>query len=99
MTIVGQLSVVQISLEDDEVGFVKVEEHIRGLRMQVPEGVTCAPEGVLFVSPLALLLILLPPSSQQPKLVHLGFGRLAEQVAVNARVQEPVEYSLVKALF
>ena len=90
VTIISQLSVVQISLEDDEVRFVEVEEHVRSLRVQIPEGVTGAPEGMLLVPPLALLLILLPPSSHQTKLVHVGFGSLAEQVAVNARVQEPV---------
>jgi hypothetical protein len=52
--------VVEISLEDDQVGLGQVLEKIGSLRVQVPEGVSGAPEGVGFVSPLALLLVLLP---------------------------------------
>ena len=50
---------VKITLEDDEVGFREVEEKIRGFVDHVPESVSRAPERMLLVFPLALLLVLL----------------------------------------
>jgi hypothetical protein len=45
---------------------------------------------VRLVLPLALLLILLPPASEGPERVHLGVRGVLEQLAVRARVEEPV---------
>ena len=64
-TIVGELAVVEVALEEDEVGAREVEEQIRSLVVELPEGVTRAPEGVLLVHPLALLLVLLTTSTSQ----------------------------------
>ena len=57
--VVGKLPMIQIALEVDEIGFGQMKEEIRSFRMQVPEGVAGAPEGVLLVYPLAFLLVLL----------------------------------------
>lgn len=53
------LAVVQITLEDDEVRAREVEEQIRSFVVQLPEREAGAPERMLFVDPLALLLVLL----------------------------------------
>lgn len=50
---------VEITLEDDEVGAGEVKEEIRGFAVQVPEGVSGAPERMLLVNPFALSLVLL----------------------------------------
>ena len=41
-----QLTVVQVTLEDDEVRFGEVLEQIWGFRVEIPKGVTGTPEGV-----------------------------------------------------
>ncbi len=51
---------VQVTFEHDEVGFGKVEEEIGGFLGDGPEGVTGAPEGMLFVDPLAFAFVFFP---------------------------------------
>lgn len=50
---------VEIALEDYKVRLREVQEEIGSFAVQVPVGVACAPEGMLLVDPLALLLVLL----------------------------------------
>lgn len=50
---------VQVTLEIDEIGAREVEEEIGSFRMKVPEGVSSAPERMLFVYPFALFFVLL----------------------------------------
>lgn len=57
--IVCQLSVVQVTLEEDEIRSRQMKEQIGGLRVKIPEGVPCAPERVLLVHPFAFLFVLL----------------------------------------
>lgn len=40
---------VEVSLEDDQVGYREVEEEVGSLGVEVPVGESRAPEGVLFV--------------------------------------------------
>ncbi len=90
MTIVSQLPMIQITLEDDQITVVKVEEYIRSFRGQVIECIPRAPEGVLSVFPLAVLFVLLPSATHHSKLVHHALLRVREEVAVDTRVDEPV---------
>ncbi len=90
MTIVSQLPMIQITLEDDQITVVKVEEYIRSFRGQVIECITGAPEGVLSVFPFAVLLVLLPSTTHHSKLVHHTLLSVGEEVAVDTRVDEPV---------
>lgn len=90
MTVVGEFTVVEITLEDDEVRLGQVLEQIGSLRVQVPEGVSGAPEGVGLVLPLALLLVLLPSVTKRSERVPLGVGGVLEQLAVDTRVEDPV---------
>ena len=69
--VVRELTVVEVALEDDEIGAREVEEQIGSLVVELPEGVTRAPEGVLLVHPLALLLVLLATLTSQ----HTWLGR------------------------
>jgi len=50
---------VEISFENDEVRARKMEEKVRCFCVQLPEGVTGTPEGVLFVHPFSFLFVLL----------------------------------------
>ena len=49
LAVVSQFTVVEVSLEDDQVGLREVEEEIWSFGVQVPVGESGAPEGVLFV--------------------------------------------------
>ena len=49
LAVVGQLTVVEVSLEDDQVGFREVEEEIGSFGVEVPVGEPGTPEGMLFV--------------------------------------------------
>lgn len=60
--VVRQLTVVQVALENDEVRAREVQEEVGRLRMQLPECIARAPEGVLFVHPFTFRFVLL----QQP---------------------------------
>lgn len=55
------------------------------------EGVTSAPEGVRLVLPLPLLLVLLPPVTEGPERVDLSVRRVGEELAVDTRVEQPVD--------
>ena len=57
--------------------------------MQIPEGVTSAPEGVSLVLPLALLLVLLPSVTEGSKRVPLGLGSILKELSVDTRVEDP----------
>lgn len=94
VTIVSQLSVVQVSLEDDQVRGGEFEEKIRRLSGETPEGESGAPEGMALVLEFALLLVLLPPSTHGSQPVHLLLGGLREEVSVDTRVQDPVPITL-----
>ena len=50
---------IQVALEDDQVGLAEVEEQIRRLAMEIPERVTGAPVGVLLVDPSTIALVFL----------------------------------------
>lgn len=58
-TVVGKLAVVKITLENDQVGTREMQEEIGSFAVQVPEGISCAPERVLLVDPLSLAFVLL----------------------------------------
>lgn len=105
MAIVGELSVVEISLEDDQVGLGEVLEEIWSFRVEVPlmsarstgltyEGITGTPEGVSLVLPLALLFILLPSVTQRSERVHLLVRGFGEELTVHTRVEDPVPVEL-----
>ena len=49
MAIVRQFTVVEVSLEDDQVGFREMKEEIWSFGVEVPVGESGTPEGVLFV--------------------------------------------------
>lgn len=49
MAVVGQLTVVEVSLEVDQVGFREVKEEIGSFGVEVPVAESGAPEGMLFV--------------------------------------------------
>ena len=89
-----KLTVVEISLEDDQVGLGQVLEEIGCLRVQVPEGVSSAPEGVGLVPPLALLLVLLPSVSKGSKRIPLGLGSVFKELTVDTRVEDPIPVPL-----
>ena len=57
------LAVVEVTLENDKVGTRKVEEKIGSLIVELPEREASAPEGVLLIHPLLLLLVLLNVAS------------------------------------
>ena len=40
---------VEVALEDDQVGFGEVEEEVRSFGVEIPVGESGTPEGVLFV--------------------------------------------------
>jgi hypothetical protein len=84
-----QRTVVEISLEDDQVGLGQVLEEIGSLRVQVPEGVSGAPEGVGFVPPLALLFVLLPSVTHRSERVPLSIGGLLKELSIDTRVEDP----------
>ena len=48
LAVVSEFSVVEVALVDDEVGVGEVEEEIRCLSDELPEGVSTAPEGMLW---------------------------------------------------
>lgn len=50
---------IQITLEDDQVRVREVEEKVRRLLVKVPECISRAPEGMLFVYPFSLFLVIL----------------------------------------
>ena len=54
---------VEVTLEDDKVGTRKVEEEIGSFIVELPEREASAPEGVLLIHPLLLLLVLLNVAS------------------------------------
>lgn len=81
---------VQVTLEDDKVGASKVEEEIGSLARDRPEGVSSAPEGMLLVHPLALLLVVLPAPTQLTQRSQLGIRAGREQGTVQHRVEKPV---------
>jgi len=89
-----KLTVVEISLEDDQVGLGQVLEEIGCLRVQVPEGVSSAPEGVGLVPPLALLLVLLPSVTKSSERIPLGLGSVLEELTVDTRVEDPIPVPL-----
>jgi hypothetical protein len=49
VAVVSQLAMVEVSLEDDQVGFREVEEEVGSFGVEVPVGESGAPEGVLLV--------------------------------------------------
>ena len=59
MTVVRQLPMVQIALEEHEIRARKVQEQIWCLAMQIPIGVSSAPERMLLVHPFPFFLVLL----------------------------------------
>ena len=50
LAVIGQFAVVEVSLEEDQVGFREVEEEIGGFGVEVPVAEPGTPEGVLFVN-------------------------------------------------
>lgn len=50
LAVIGQLTVVEVSLEEHQVGFREVEEEIGGFGVEVPVAEPGTPEGVLFVN-------------------------------------------------
>ena len=50
---------VQITLEEHEVRLAEMQEQIWRLRVEVPEGVPSAPEGVLLVDPSTIPFVFL----------------------------------------
>lgn len=94
LKLVKRLTVVEISLEDDQVGLGQVLEEIGCLRVQVPEGVSSAPEGVGLVPPLALLLVLLPSVTEGSERVPLGLGSILKELSVDTRVEDPAHQYL-----
>jgi len=90
----GKLTVVEISLEDDQVGLGQMLEKIGCFRVQVPEGVSSAPEGVGLVPPFALLLVLLPSVTESSERIPLGFGSILEELTVDTRVEDPIPIPL-----
>jgi hypothetical protein len=69
-------------------------EEIGCLRVQVPEGVSSAPEGVSLVPPLALLLVLLPSVTKSSERMPLGLGSILKELTVNTRVEDPIPVPL-----
>jgi len=64
MAVIGQLAVVQVTLEEHKVRTREVQEQIRCLAMQIPIRVSCTPERMLLVHPFPLLLVLLEADCQ-----------------------------------
>ena len=61
--------------------------------MEIPEGVSCAPERVGLVLPLALLFVLLPSVTEGSKRIVLGLRSVLEELPVDTRVEDPVDES------
>lgn len=111
MTVVGELAVtsvplkevylrdvpvVEVTLEDDEVGLAESVPEVRRLRVEVPEGEASAPEGVLVVNELALSLELLPALAEGAEVENILLGDIVrvvlglEEVTVDTLVEDPV---------
>ena len=54
---------IEVAFEKDKIGARQVKEEIRSFRMQIPEGVSCAPKRMLLVNPFPFLLVLLGKGS------------------------------------
>jgi hypothetical protein len=51
--------VIKISLENNQIRTREVKEQIGSLGVEIPEGVTSAPERMLLIDPFAFFLVLL----------------------------------------
>lgn len=68
MAVISQFTVVEVSLEDEQIGFREVEEEIGCFGMEVPVSESSTPEGMLLVDPNTLPFVFLNKWFQQSRM-------------------------------